>query len=97
MSHILEGPVDQDDDGVDDGHVGVELALLAGCLPVELVGNVAPVGDGLLHLDYVLLLSDLAVGEGAQLRHARLLSARPHLIWVLMMILSKTCIRFLVL
>ena len=82
-SYIFKGPVNHDDDRVDDCHIGVELALLAGGLPVELVSNVAPVGDGLLHRDNVLLLSDLSVGEWPQLSHIWLGRARPHFVWVL--------------
>ena len=61
ISYTLKGPINHDNDGVDDSHVGVELALVTGGLPVELVVDVAPVGDGLLDLHDVLLLPDLTV------------------------------------
>ena len=43
ISYIFQGPVNHDNDRVDDSHIGVELALLTGGLSVKLVGNVAPI------------------------------------------------------
>ena len=58
-NHLVHGPVEDDDDWVDDGDGSIGVALVAGGGGVEHVGDVAAVGDGLQHRHYVLLLPHL--------------------------------------